>query len=442
MDTCERALRLPWQKDWVDLAARLELEAPARAPASSGADRALAALVEKGALLPMDAFGGSSKAGKWKTPPKRGESDLLAAYCVSPPFRSVVNRVASSFGRIPFFVEDGDRRDVEHPAIRLLNRYNARMLGSQGRELEQVYLDTTGDAVTIIAPKAGETKMELFPVPSTWVTIDTVAGRPVYIVDMGGQKFQFGAESVLHQREIDPSNPYGRGMGTGWAAGDEIQADEYVAKHVGAYFYNSTRPEFIGILKGANETQLEKWQADWDSAHRGFRRAWRPAWLNFEVDFKELTSRLGEEKVRELRDSHLEMIQWLYGVPPEVLGRVTNSNRATIKEAKEMMGTYVLDPRAARRRDVWQEVVDVAFDGAPVGYVSPIPRELDREDEILTRQAHHFTRNEHRRRAGYDDVPDGDVYLVPANLVEAKAKRTIQQAGRRSVVLELVEGGK
>lgn len=387
----------------------------------------------------MDAFGTETR-GSWKMPPKRGEADLLAAYCVSPPFRSVVNRVATSFGRIPFYVEDGDKKDFEHPAIRLLNRYNPRMLGSQGRELEQIYLDTTGDAITIIAPKAGDTKMELYPVPSTWVTIDSRAGRPVYCVKMGSETYEFGSHEVLHQSEIDPSNPYGRGRGTGWAAGDEIQADEYVAKHVSSYFYNSTRPEFVGIIKGASDAVLQKWEEDWDAKHRGFRRAWRPAWLNFEIDFKELTSRLGDEGIRDLRDSHLEMIQWLYGVPPEVLGRVTNSNRATIKEAKEMMGTYVLDPRAARRRDVWQELVNTAFDGAPIAYVSPIPRELDRVDELMSRLEYHFTRNEHRRRAGYDDVPDGDVYMVPANLVEMKAKRTMTQAGRRTVVLELVEG--
>lgn len=435
-------MRFPWQTDWNQVSDELASSEPVAEPVQSfGATNELVSFTEKGAMLPMDAFGGSSSTkGNWKKPPKRGESDLLAAYCVSPPFRSVVNRVATSFGRIPFHVVDGDKTTTDHPAIKLLNRYNPKMLGSQGRELEQIYLDTTGDAVTIIAPTSGPTKMELYPVPSTWVTIDSKAGRPVYQVKMGREVYEFGEESILHQRELDPSNPYGRGMGNGWAAADEIQTDEYVAKHVGAYFYNSTRPEFVGIIKGASQDQLDKWEQDWDNKHRGFRRAWRPAWLNFEIDFKELTSRLGDEKIRELRDSHLEMIQWLYGVPPEVLGRVTNSNRATIKEAKDMMGTYVLDPRCARRRDVWQELVDVAFDGAEIGYVSPIPRELDRVDEIMTRLEYHFTRNEHRRRAGFEDVPDGDVYLVPSNVVEAKAKRTINQAGRRTVVLELVGG--
>lgn len=401
--------------------------------------RELERVTSKGALAPMDVFGVDAQAGgKWKQPPKRGENGLLAAYCSSPPFRSIVNRVASSFGAVPFYVKDGDVKDKTHPAIQLLNGYNRVMLGSQGRELEQVYLDITGDAVTVIAPKAGPTRMELFPVPSNWVTVDSRAGRPVYLVKMGRETYEFGPESILHQREIDPSNPYGRGRGAGWAAADEIQADEQIAKHVGAYFYNSTRPEFVGILKGASDEKLKAWANDWDNKHRGFRRHWRPAWLNFEVEFKELTSRLGDEPIRDLRDSHLEMIQWLYGVPPEVLGRVTNSNRATIKEAKEMMGTYVLDPRARRRRDVWQMLCDLAFDGAEIAYDSPIPREFDRRDEIMSRHAHHFTRNEVRREAGFDDVPDGDVYMVPVNLVEVAAKRTLRQAGRRSVVLELV----
>lgn len=384
----------------------------------------------------------TASVGAWKAPPIRGSRDLLAAYGASAPFRAIVSRVLDSFAAIPFWVgETAQDKDFKHPAIRLLNRYNPDMIGRHGRKLEQLYLDIPGDAISIIAPVADEKKIDIFPVPPTWVTIDTVKGRLKYIVQIGRSKYAFDQSEVFHQRDIDPENPYGRGKGAGFAAADEIQADEYIAKHVVSYYYNSSRPEFIGVLKGASDKQLKSFQDDFDARHRGFRKHWSPVWFNTDVDLHQLTSKLGDERIESLRSHHLEILEWLYGVPPEVFGRVTDSNRATAQESRQIMGEYVLDPRAAARKEFWQVVVDDLFDGAPVNYDSPIPRLFDRRDQIMEKHPWHFTRNEIRREAGYGDVADGDVYMIPNNLTETSAERTISEAGNRSVVLRLIGDG-
>lgn len=404
-------------------------------------ERALPVPTQVGTVSSGNTHGGLVDLHRWSSPPKKGEYDLISAYTDSPPFRSVVNRVNTSFGGIQFFsVDDDGRQDFTHPAIKLLDNYNPQMRGSQGRELEQLYVDVPGDAVTIVCPSATERKVELYPVPPNWVTMDTYKGEERYIVSMGGMEYEFGPEYIIHQKEINPFDPYGRGKGTGWAAADEITADEQVAKHVTSYYYNSTRPEFIGVLKGASAEQIKTFEKDWDNKYRGFRRHWRPAWLSAEVDIHDMTQKLVGEDIRMLRDLHLEMIQWLYGVPPEVLGRVTNSNRATIKEAKEMMGTYVLDPRARRRKCLWQFVADQLWPGTEIGYVSPIPREFDRRDEIMSRHPYAFTVNDIRQEAGYDPVPDGDVYPVPTNIeLVSQTGRTMRQIRGSEPVIRLLD---
>ncbi len=276
-----------------------------------------------------------------------------------------------------------------------------------------------GESITIIAPSPADSlrgpPITLIPVPPTRVTVETVAGEKRYRVQEAGGDFIFDASDIIHQRVVNLLDPYGRGSGLGRAVADEIETDEYVAKHAKSYYYNSTVPEFIGVLKGASEQKVREFGAAFDEKHRGFRRHWRPAWINQEIQIEQLTANLDDEQIQRLRKLAFDTIRWVYGVPPEVMGVVENSNRATIQAAKDMMATFVVEPRLRKRRAMWNKLAERIW-GVQVDFVSPVPREFDRRDEIMSRHPYAFTRNEIRREAGFDAVSDGNVYLVPVNL--------------------------
>ncbi len=359
----------------------------------------------------------------WTQPPHRGSNDLLKAYVVSPHLRALVERVSEAFGAVQWFVPgENGQRITDAPIINVIEHYNDQMIGSVGRELEQTYLDTIGEFITIVAPgPSTDRPLELFPVLPTAVDIEARDGVRVYVVQIGGRQWRFPQEIVIHGRIVDPLDPYGRGRGKGWALGDEIETDEYVAKHTKNYFFNSAIPEFIGILTGASDAALKKFRTEFDQAHRGFRKHWRPAWVNSIVDIKELTQRLRSRDVVEIRRNGWKTFKIVYGVPPEIVGDVDNSNRATAQAAQDTMARYVTTPRCTRRRAIWNATLGVIF-GTKVDFVSPIPLDFGRRDEIMDRHAYHFTRNEIRQEAGLPPVSDDqNFYAVPVNIAMVPA---------------------
>jgi len=381
-------------------------------------------------------------ASTWAQPPQRGSIELLAAYLVSPPFRSVVERISQAFASVPYYVHTrGAEDDFNAPICQLIKRYNRQLIGSQGRQLEQIYLDILGESIVIMLPISGPQRYELYPVSPTWVTVEQTDEGELYIVRIPGRgEFRFPAPMVAHRRTVDPTNPYGRTRGAGYAVADEIEADEYASKHSKAYFYNSMKPEFIMTVKGT-ESQARDMKAKLADQHQGFRKAWSPMVTSAELTLHELTRKLGDEKIVELRKSYSDIIRWTYGIPPEIVGIVDNSNRATAKEADHFLGKYVVEPRAVAYQEAVLHFYGEAFGNPDLRHVSSIPREFDRQDEIRSRHAHHFTRNEVRMAAGHDPVSDGDVYAVPVNLVEVQAERPLSQR-HKDTRLRIITGAR
>ena len=108
--------------DWDKVAATLDVE-PTPSEQVAQSRLGLDTPQQRHVMLAPGSMGTGIDPGKWKKPPVKGENELLAAYCTSPGFRAVVNRVASAFGSVPFYRAKGDERDYQHPGIRLLNRY-------------------------------------------------------------------------------------------------------------------------------------------------------------------------------------------------------------------------------------------------------------------------------------------------------------------------------
>ena len=357
-------------------------------------------------------------------------------------FRAVVQRVVQAYARVPFYTPGRNgERNYDSPVIKLMNNYNPRLVGSQGRRLEQTYLEVIGESFSVIFPSAGELRMELYPVSPTWVTVESKAGNPCYCIRMGGKDYEFEDGEVLHRKEIDLLNPYGRGKGGGYAVADEIESDEYASKFAKNYFYNSSVPEFIATIKEATPLQAREFEQKFRAKHQGFKKAWDPSFTSFDLEIHELTRKLGDERIDELRKYWSDVVRWLYGVPPEIIGMVEDSNRATIQEARQIMGEFVTDPRCQYYQETWQQMVAPSFGNERIEYDSPIPRVFDRRDEIMSRHPYHFTRNEIRREGGFDEVRDGDVYATPVNIATPQAKRTIEDAGSKTS-FKLIEGSK
>lgn len=360
----------------------------------------------------------------------------LAKYGESAYLRSPVSRLAHGVAQIPWRVyrvtkgETGLIRVAEpdHPLQKVWDDpvpYDGLMPGFSGydwRLLGQMWLELVGD--WFFAPKLGESGMpeQFIPIPPTWVKSTPSTKEPFFRVEIpGGDKpFELPSYALIWWRHINPADPYGRGLGVAGAVDDEIQQLEWMNKFNNQFFRNGAHPGQIIGIEGLDEDNEKRIREQWETKQSGFWNAWRTAFVGGKVTMVE-SSRTHKdldfnESVRMKRDVCLQ--NW--GTPPELVGIIENSNRATIQGADYVQSkNNILPALTSMQLNAARMLVPMFRDpGIVLEHENPVKEtdefKLDKVERGLTRGA--ITINEWRRELNIDPVPGGDVLLVPLNV--------------------------
>lgn len=391
-------------------------------------------------------------SGVNRYPPPRGTSGYLQIYSQSPWLRGAVGKVAYTVASVqwhvyavrndgPKFVKDTaivragprlrkallkQRADAgklteidDHPLIELLDYGCPLFNGTTIRKLLTAYYDLVGEGYLIKQRGENNLTIGMWPVPPTWITDLPSVDRPYYNVQFPGYVGQIPASEIVRVVDPDVANPYGRGKGVVQSLEDEIDIDEFASKHAKSFFHNNARPDLLIFGKGINKTTAERLEADWLEKNQGFFKAYRPYFLSGEiVGVHELTRDFESIQFNDLRKAQRDTIRQIIGVPPEVLGIVDQSNRATIDSAAYIMARYVTTPRLEMLRSAFQELANEFDDRIIVDYEEPV--EEDREFKLRAAQAAPWSLNadEWRALSGHSDLGGkaGKIHLVPFNL--------------------------
>ena len=321
----------------------------------------------------------------------RTQSQLLQAFKEVPAFQRVVSRVSDSVGaagwqafRRPIGQRTKSRRNIirsqqvvnrrkfvdtltetedlvpveSHPALDLLARGNDHHTCAELQSLMNTHLDIIGESMTrLIRGTRSGLPVELFGLVPTWMvevptaTMDGGTTGRFVVQDPGTSKRTvLEPEEVFWIRRVDPANPYGRGAGMGNALATELSIDEYAARTQERKFQNWGLPSVIIQLTGRdlNEKQLRSIEAKFYQKHGGWERAGRVHFTDNDVKIHQFEQKFADLKLIEQRKYVAEVIRLLYGVPPEILGEVENSNRATIDVADFLYQRLVITPRLNR----------------------------------------------------------------------------------------------
>lgn len=392
----------------------------------------------------------------------RGTNEYLKAYSESPWLRAVVQKIAHVVATTEWqlyvakappaapgvtgkvyqdraFQRDSDWRrrayrrkelastgDLQqldtHPMLDLLNSTNTFLTGLMTRQLTQIYLDLVGEAFWV---KERKTKtgppIAVWPIPPTWVFATPTPIRPYFEVRYRGWQVEIPDTEVLWMADPNPLNPYGRGAGMTHALGDELDTDEYAARHTKLWFQNRARPDVLITMEGANPAEVARLEQDWLSKSQGFWRAFKPYFLSGKgnVQIKELNQTFQDMQLIELRKFERDMVMQVYGVSPEIMGVLANSNRATITAADYMFARWVVTPRLEFQRAILQERLAPEFDERLiVDYASPIQRDEDHELAVATAAPYVLTVDEWREMLHLPALPkkQGQVHMVPSTL--------------------------
>lgn len=395
-----------------------------------------------------------------QAPPTRFAQNYLRAYSEMPWLRAVMGRISTSVAAQPWVlyqrvrasgrtrrsvgaVPNKAQRDAvlkavirrqewqevaSHPLLDVLEHGNSLLDGMSNRILTQLYLDLVGESFWIIEPAERDAGLTgLWPIPPTWVEDIPQAKQPYYKVRFPtGISFDLPPQYMIHLRQADPADPYRRGSGVAQALSDELDIDEYAAKFMRQWFFNSARPDLLLTGDGLGEAAMKVLEEKWEQKTRGFWNAFKPLWLNKKIDVHQLQSNLRDMDLSSLRAAERDIVLQVTGVNPEILGVLDSSNRATIDASDLHFARYCLSPRLEFLRVIYnRHLVPLYGDNLYLDYVNPVPEDREYKLKVYSAAPHAFTIDEWRSLAEDEPLPDnlGQARYGALNLVEIGTAR-------------------
>lgn len=371
-------------------------------------------------------------------PPLRDQAAVLATFRKNPRIFSVADRVAEGVATPEWrayrvtgpdvlrdfrSMDEYQRREIKRDlkevtnsqTLALWNRSTPDMTAHQIRRTIQLHMDLAGESYSLLELNGLGVPGFIYPLNPVWVTPPdgrTFPGQQkLYTVNGGGiTNKMFPADRIFAIRKVDPNDPYGRGVGIGTALANEIDIDEYGAQTAAAKFFNGGMPDWFIKLEGLGEAELKVYKAKFQEQFRGHKKAGQVNFTNAKgLEAVKLDQSFVDLDLVELRKFAAEVIRESFGVPPEVMGNVENSNRATISAAYYLFATLCLVPRLRTIEDaINQRLVPLmGEDGIMITYDSPVPDDAESEREVKLALPKIFTVDELRAEGGEEPLDEG-----------------------------------
>ena len=344
---------------------------------------------------------------RWTRPPSMNTAEWLDTFSKSPRL-SVVDRIASDLanieGRLFRVNEDGTESEItSHRFLDFMAQPNPlyEMTSSAMWRLHEIYLLLVGEGYFLIERDSFGRPVELWVVPPHWVKMTPYLGSPTYtIVSSGGLTMTVPVDDMFVMKQLNPLDPFMRGLGVAESIADEVEIDEYAAKFQKRFFYNDATPPVVFVIPNSTKDQREEFMAHWNKKHKGVENSHRAAALSGDITVKELGSTDGKnlgfiESRVAMRDAVLEH----FNMPREIMGITENSNRATADSAQYIYAKNVLTPRILTREKAINTQLLPLFGRNLVWRYDPVipyDKVFDKEKAITAYGAGLLTKNEAR----------------------------------------------
>lgn len=381
---------------------------------------------------PQDEYnrGSDSFVSRWARPPSRNTQEWLGTFSTSPRL-AVVDRIASDTagvdGHLYYVNPDGSETLLtRHPFLDFMEQPNPlyEMTSAAMWRLHEIYLMLVGESFFLIERDERGMPTEMWNVPPHWVSQTPYLGNPYYtILSTSGVTMTVPVEDMFVMKQLNPLDPFMRGLGSAESIADEVEIDEYAAKFQKRFFYNDATPPLVFLMPDATPTQRNDFMARWNKQHRGVENSHKAAAFTGNVDVKEIGGgsnygkNLGFLESREaMRDAVLEH----FGVPREIMGITENSNRSTADAAQYIYAKNVLTPRIRNREEaINKQLLPLFGTGLVWRYdaVVPYDKDFNKQKALDAYNAGLITKDEARELLDLPEVEGGKgkVYKVSIN---------------------------
>lgn len=289
---------------------------------------------------------------------------------------------------------------------------------------------------------------ELWPIPSNWVRVKT--GRGNELIEAYEVKQDKGEYVIVEPRDmfyvrfVDPQSVWD-GIGPLQAALHDYQLDSERENYLVEMLTNLKVPGLV-LKQDGGAPLTEKQRADLrHSLHDqvGYGKRGGPAILppGFSIEFPGMLTEIDWPKFTSLTETR---ICAAFGVPPILVGARAGLERSTYanyETARRSFYTETLRPLWAALADTLtrgllrhegEQRLEFRFDLSELPELQEdINKRAERAAMLLKAGA--ITRNQALKMVGVEPVPDGDVYLLPINVVEQAVRNEAPKEPEREV---------
>ncbi len=391
---------------------------------------------------------------------RMSSNNLLRAYAYMPWLRAALGKIGDGIGATPWYLEQvatkaGPTRNVtyqnatlerkavlkrvmasdksitsvnaitSHPMLDVLSAPNPFMTGDSMIALTALHIDLVGEALWWLRPGENGVIEQIWPVPPGWISKRPSGTEAFFELNTSvGIPKKLSIDEVVWFRTPAPDNPYSKTVGVAGPLADELETDEWATKHVKAFFKNGARPDILISGTGLTKEEADRAEERWLQKLQGFWRAHRPHFIGAEVKVTQLNGKFNDLQMVDLRKWQRDVVFQTIGVPPEMLGVLESSNRATINTATFIFGKWVLTPRLEVIRATIQTQLVPHFDTSlVVMYVSPVEEDREFRLEVYKASPWAHTVNDWRNLANDDpfaDETNGEYLMIPAAYVPTR----------------------
>lgn len=363
---------------------------------------------------------------KWTSPPSRNTAEWMQSFGTNPRL-AVVDKISGDLsyatGKLYRIGQNGEKTEIlSHPFLDFWKRPNPlyEFTASALWRLQNNYLLLKGEGYFIIERYDNGYPAELWPVPTQWVQMTPYQGFPYYTIrTTEGGLMDVSVDDMFVMKDLNPLDPYKRGLGQAEPIADEIEIDEYAAKFQKKFFYNDATPDLVISMPGSSDEQQNRFLAKWRERFQGANKSHGVATIGGPPDQAATVTKLSDN-MKDLdmvngrtfiRDSVMEH----FGMPREIMGITQNSNRATADAAQYIYATNVLTPRLMGRQDaINMQLLSCYGNDLLWEFDDIIPKDKEFEKGLALDgwNAGLLMMNESRKKMDMEDVKNGNIYKM------------------------------
>lgn len=329
-----------------------------------------------------------------------------------------VDKVASSVAGVRFKVmqykRNGDDQEVfDGPLVDFLEN---PAQGFTGKDF--IYLNTAWKELTGNAFWEKDKKGKLIPmIPTSVSPVMSDKGQLLgYRYTQGGVQRVIPLDKVLHDRYINPANPYW-GVGKLAKIARWVDTASFSNEFLRRFFLNGAT--FGGFIETEEESEerIKLIKAGLSNDHVGVENSHKLAVLPKGAKYSKTTANMGEIEMGATDDRYRDKILAGFGVPKTLVGLTTEVNRASAEASEYIFARYTIKPVVDDLIEFLNVHIAPLLDGSDKYYFAydefiPVNQELIlKEREIALNRQPYKTVNEVRAEVGLPPVKGGDVVL-------------------------------